>query len=138
MARIVRSENGGRRARVKVVSRQITVRFKPSEKFLEKVKKRRNSAKILQAETGRKAADQAPDHPQEKAAADLSPAPRARGEEGLKLPRLSAYFEDPIDAEPPPPSRSADDLKSIRDRLRAPQPARRSAYDELRERLRKK
>ena len=141
MTRIVCSQKGAARARVKVVSRQITVRYRPSDKFIQKVKKGRESAENDVIEPLGESAARALggplglDGPEHRGAAPVPP------EKGLQLPRLRAYLEQASD---PPPRPDGDqpaetgDLNAIRDRVRRPEMARRSSYEELRARWRQK
>lgn len=134
MTRIVCSQKGTERARVKVVSRQINVRYKPSKAFVEKVKKARKSKENHAEDEGL----ESPERPERKAASSTL-------ETGGRLPRLSAYFDRVSDVPEAPapsshvePSNAVGDLNAIRDRIRRPEPARRSAYEELRARWRQK
>lgn len=140
MARLVSTQTGARRSRVRVIGRHVTVRHKLSDAFIQGVKNRRIQGLLasfgsLDGAFERSNLSHSNELNSEPNEAPAAPADRRKT---TQLPRLGAYldnvaeptFSDQKAHLPPKPPR-ADDA-SLRQRGdRRPKRVSRSAYEEL-------
>ena len=142
MVRIVCSQTGSSRARVRVTAQHITVRHKPSDAFLAQIQRQRVTGEEVE-----KIPENRGFSLKDRAASEPPPAEnRAEWKEQnppVQLPRLAAFLDRSADQETQSERvekeqayDSAAELPSdLRMKMRPRRPTRLSAYEELRERL---
>ncbi len=141
MVRLVSTQTGARRSRVRVISRHVTVRHQPSDAFLLDLKNRRIQRILAEFEPLEREQDRTHLSEEGEGVSELLERPIAHvnGQEVTQLPRLGAYLDqvaEQVPSErlsPTVTERPRSEISSIRERKdRMPKSTGRSAYEELR------
>ena len=140
MARLVSTQTGVRRSRIRVIGRHVTVRHELSDAFLKGRKNRRKPSVLTDSEALVREQAYAPAPDRSRGVFELPERPAApiRRQETSQLPRLGAYLDkvtgpvpsdDPVSTEVELPQPEISRVLNRKDRVQ--KSTRRSAYEEL-------